>query len=150
MKKDCPPSFHAETIFSVSEEEPLTGRTTVSSKLETRKGHNYGLRAVRKKDRDLVGKLLWQETGETNSPPHAALDFLYDRKTLFIPAYCCTHVHPCLACLFPVFQTVSKCLYWQDLPKQGSCSTRHSYSAIIQLCTSILLSGYCFHMTCSS
>ena len=79
-----------------------------------------------------------------------ALDSLYDRKTLFIPAYCCTHMHPFLTRLFPVFHTVSKRLCWQDLPKQGSRSTRHSYAAIMQLGTSILLSGCCFHMTCSS
>jgi len=53
VKKNCPSPFHAETIFSVSEEEPLTGRTTVSSELEMGKGHSYGLGAVTSEDKEI-------------------------------------------------------------------------------------------------
>lgn len=37
----------------MSEEKPLTGRTTVSSELETVKGHDYDLGTVTSKDKEI-------------------------------------------------------------------------------------------------
>lgn len=50
---NCPLSFHVETIFSVSKEKPLTGRTIVSSELEVVNGHHHGLGAVTSKDKGI-------------------------------------------------------------------------------------------------